>query len=908
MDKGIPIWLITADMWKNDGRTLEARGIFGQALDAYSRACELEPENADNWKHKGSLLLKRNNPQAALQAYSKACELNPTNDYLWNCKGNALLKLTNLEAALQAHSRACELNPYYNYFWKCKGDVYYYKAEYQQAILYYDKALEIGSKDVYTLINKALAYLMLDELKKAKFLIDKVLETKADFPFAVLAQSLVFYHEGEEAAASEFLKQLDKYYYVHSWETPNTIEMLEIYFYAVNHFIHLKRHDLAQEYIDKAQLLKSDYLPILRLVTKLKHLLDDCADKRESVMKEKVECIETVFSDIQIKSKINSETKTETETETAHAQGAVTFKQDEPQSTSAAVTNNTIVFSQPSNVSFHSAESHQTLLPSPNESMVMQSQVQQVEKSQVLVPVVSQPENFFNTLHRISWNNIKLGKCQGNGSYGKVYQAQWQGTQVAIKKLHLEELTEELKKSFEQEITIMHTYRYPHIVQLYGICQEVEHYALVMEYMEKGSLRRLLSDEMQNLTWLKRIKIALDIGRGLHYLHSQNIWHRDLKSANILIDSQYQAKISDFGLAKIKLETSSMSSKPNVSSVGSVRWKAPELFKRKAMYTSACDIYSYGMVLWELTSGTIPFADANDDATVISFIKDGEQEEIPKDCPAELDQLIKACWSVNPQERPTAANIVTALEAIYVQLLPESEFEAEKTKQLEKTQITQLKTQEKIRLMQKQENLLVKEDTLEQQMNSEKENYNELLKQKKQLEQTIEQLKLKLRQTEQEHTYGDNKNQQSSIDELNQELEKEYANSQQLEQGIIQLYEKIEEQISTIEELNDALKNRTREFNQLVDEIKSQEATIDYLNKQLKKQQAELSKVSNESEEKRHKTVGQSMTQTNLIVTHSPVYANINVQQESNSEITKKIDATKKDSANTNNNNIIHGR
>ncbi len=105
---------------------------------------------------------------------------------------------------------------------------------------------------------------------------------------------------------------------------------------------------------------------------------------------------------------------------------------------------------------------------------------------------------------------------------------------------------------------------------------------MVMEYLPKGSLYQVLHDSKETLPWNPiRWDIAIDVGKGLSYLHSQNIVHRDLKSLNVLLDDQYRAKITDFGLAKIKLETNSTTTKTK-QGMGTTRWRAPELFKRGA--------------------------------------------------------------------------------------------------------------------------------------------------------------------------------------------------------------------------------------------------------------------------------------------------------------------------------------
>jgi sterile alpha motif and leucine zipper containing kinase AZK len=165
------------------------------------------------------------------------------------------------------------------------------------------------------------------------------------------------------------------------------------------------------------------------------------------------------------------------------------------------------------------------------------------------------------SLQTIPYSSLKIGDLLGHGGYGDVYKAIWHGSEVAIKQLHLKTLPTHLKEEFEHEAQVMAQCQYPNIINLYGIVTETGHHALVMEYMPKGSLRGVLNDKSQELSWETRWLIAIDIAKGLSYLHSKNILHRDLKSLNILLGNDYHAKICDFGLAKIKLESSSTSTK-----------------------------------------------------------------------------------------------------------------------------------------------------------------------------------------------------------------------------------------------------------------------------------------------------------------------------------------------------------
>jgi serine/threonine protein kinase len=131
----------------------------------------------------------------------------------------------------------------------------------------------------------------------------------------------------------------------------------------------------------------------------------------------------------------------------------------------------------------------------------------------------------------------------------------------------------------------------------------------------------------------------------------------------VLLDDNFEAKLCDFGQAKVKAEVSTHSSYPEkVDRVGTVRWRAPEVFGLKPRYSTASDMWAFGVILWELFSLKIPYADAPDDDEIRSSLRSGEREEIPEDCPADLARLIKRCWSEKPEERPSAMDAVAELE------------------------------------------------------------------------------------------------------------------------------------------------------------------------------------------------------------------------------------------------------
>lgn len=196
----------------------------------------------------------------------------------------------------------------------------------------------------------------------------------------------------------------------------------------------------------------------------------------------------------------------------------------------------------------------------------------------------------------------------------------------------------------------------PYIVRLFGLCWDENKYAMVMELMPNASLHELLHSG-KKLPCDIRYSIARDIAYGLRFLHDRNVLHRDLKSLNVLLDGNLRAKLSDFGLSKVKAQSYITTN----SWGGTVAWMAPELFGLKPKYSPTSDVYAYGMTAWELASCEQPYKGIIINDIIISEVKQGEREEMPADCPEEFAKLIDACWSQDPGKRPTMDVVITGL-------------------------------------------------------------------------------------------------------------------------------------------------------------------------------------------------------------------------------------------------------
>ncbi|XP_078430906.1 protein kinase superfamily protein isoform X2 [Wolffia australiana] len=261
----------------------------------------------------------------------------------------------------------------------------------------------------------------------------------------------------------------------------------------------------------------------------------------------------------------------------------------------------------------------------------------------------------------ILWEDLVIGERIGLGSYGEVYRADWKAKEVAVKKFLDQDFYGDALDEFRREVRIMRRLRHPNVVLFMGAVTRPPHLSIVTEFLPRGSLYRILHRSNSQIDERQRIKMALDVAMGMNCLHtsSPTIVHRDLKSPNLLVDMDWNVKVCDFGLSRLKHNTF-LSSK---STGGTPEWMAPEVLRNEPS-NEKCDVYSFGVILWELATLRLPWSGMNPMQVVGAVGFQNRRLEIPKDIDPLVERIIWQCWQTDPSLRPSFAQLTAALKPL----------------------------------------------------------------------------------------------------------------------------------------------------------------------------------------------------------------------------------------------------
>ncbi|CAA7400099.1 unnamed protein product [Spirodela intermedia] len=274
--------------------------------------------------------------------------------------------------------------------------------------------------------------------------------------------------------------------------------------------------------------------------------------------------------------------------------------------------------------------------------------------------------------YEILWEDLVIGEQIGQGSCGTVYHALWYGSDVAVKVFSKQEYSEDVINSFKQEVSLMKRLRHPNILLFMGSVTSPQRLCIITEFLPRGSLFRLLQRATTRLDWRRRVHMALDIARGVNYLHHCNppIFHRDLKSSNLLVDKNWTVKVGDFGLSRLKHETYLTSN----TGKGTPQWMAPEVLRNEHADEKS-DVYSYGVVLWELVTEKIPWDNLNSMQVIGAVGFMNQRLELPEDLDPQWVSIISSCWHSEPNLRPTFQELIERLKDLQRQYSLQSQMQ-----------------------------------------------------------------------------------------------------------------------------------------------------------------------------------------------------------------------------------------
>lgn len=253
---------------------------------------------------------------------------------------------------------------------------------------------------------------------------------------------------------------------------------------------------------------------------------------------------------------------------------------------------------------------------------------------------------------------LKFENKVASGSFGDLYKGSYCSQEVAIKVLKPENLNMDMVKEFSQEVFIMRKIRHKNVVQFIGACTRPPNLCIVTEFMTRGSIYTFLHKQRGAFKLPTLLKVAIDVSKGMSYLHQNNIIHRDLKTANLLMDEHGVVKVGDFGVARVQAQTGVMTAE-----TGTYRWMAPEVIEHKP-YDHKADVFSFGVVLWELLTGEIPYAYLTPLQAAIGVVQQGLRPTIPKSTHPKLAELLEKCWQQDPTQRPDFSEILDSLKQL----------------------------------------------------------------------------------------------------------------------------------------------------------------------------------------------------------------------------------------------------
>uniref|UniRef100_A0A671RTI8 RAF proto-oncogene serine/threonine-protein kinase n=1 Tax=Sinocyclocheilus anshuiensis TaxID=1608454 RepID=A0A671RTI8_9TELE len=305
----------------------------------------------------------------------------------------------------------------------------------------------------------------------------------------------------------------------------------------------------------------------------------------------------------------------------------------------------------------------------PNVCATVAVDSSQIEVNSAIKPAVTpRPRDKRDSSYywEIEANEVVLLNRIGSGSFGTVHKGKWHGD-VAVKILKVTKPTPEQFEAFRNEVAVLRKTRHVNILLFMGYMTK-DNLAIVTQWCEGSSLYKHLHVQETNFQMFQLIDIARQTAQGMDYLHAKNIIHRDMKSNNIFLHEGLTVKIGDFGLATVKARWSGSQQVEQTS--GSILWMAPEVIRMQDCnpYSFQSDVYSFGIVLFELMTGELPYSQIANRDQIIYMVGRGylspDLSKLYKSCPKAMKRLVADCIKKSKDERPLFPQILSSIELL----------------------------------------------------------------------------------------------------------------------------------------------------------------------------------------------------------------------------------------------------
>ncbi|KAL5197526.1 hypothetical protein ABZP36_001038 [Zizania latifolia] len=297
----------------------------------------------------------------------------------------------------------------------------------------------------------------------------------------------------------------------------------------------------------------------------------------------------------------------------------------------------------------------------------------------------------------IDLSSLHIQRTVAHGVHGTLFRAEYNDQDVAVKLLNWgedgystpEEIAH-LRESLEEVVTVWQKLDHPNVTKFIGASMKTTNLMIppsddddttsssggvhsngdvpppnraccvVVEYLAGGTLKSHLIKHMHSkLPYKEVVRFALAMTRGLSCLHSRNIVHRNVKTENMLLDGELNLKIADFGVARLEAQDP----KEMTGTTGTLGYMAPKVLNGKP-YNRSCDVYSFGICLWEMYCCDMPYADLSFTDASSAIVHQDLRPKIPRCCPSVMARIMRRCWYADPAKRPDIAEVVRLLEAL----------------------------------------------------------------------------------------------------------------------------------------------------------------------------------------------------------------------------------------------------